>query len=348
MIHKATGKAVISKFDAHLTWMMNSRGGKGVWSKSILKKYRIDPEKLPEIKPSTEIAGGLTREAAHELNLAEGTPVVVGAGDVASVAVGSGAVKEGEYFLYIGTSDFMGAHVKARKTDISHYMASVCSAIPSLYLYTGEQETAGTCLDWVKNEMFKEVAEEQGDKIYRILDEAASKTPAGSKGLIFTPWLSGEKTPIDNDTIRGGFHNLSIEHTREHAVRAVMEGVALNIRWAFRCMEKKIGEAQSVNFVGGGAMGGVWSQIVADVLDREIRQIENPREAGARGATMISAVALGIYRDFPSAARKMKVSRIFRPNLRSVRLYDRLFIEFKKLYESHKKICRDLNQRLSA
>ncbi|WXG44777.1 MAG: FGGY-family carbohydrate kinase [Promethearchaeati archaeon SRVP18_Atabeyarchaeia-1] len=196
--------------------------------------------------------------------------------------------------------------------------------------------------------IFREAAEEQGDKIYRILDEAAVKTPASSKGLIFTPWLSGEKTPIDNDTIRGGFHNLSIEHTREHAVRAVMEGVALNIRWAFRCMEKKIGEAQSVNFVGGGAMSEAWSQIVADVLNREIRQIENPREAGARGATMISAVALGIYRDFPSAARKMGVSRVFKPNLRNARLYDRLFVEFKKLYESHKKICRDLNQRISA
>ena len=347
MIYKATGEAVISRFDAHLTWMMNSRGGNAFWSKSILGRYGIDIEKLPEIKPSTEIAGRLSREAAHELNIPEGIPVVVGAGDVASVAVGSGAVKAGEHFVYIGTSDFMGAHVESRKTDISHYMASVSSAIPHLYLYTGEQETAGTCLDWVKDEIFKEETIKQGDKIYRLLDEAASKISPGSKGLIFTPWLSGEKTPIDNDTIRGGFHNLSIEHTREHMVRAVMEGVALNIRWAFRCMEKKIGEAKSINFVGGGAMSEIWCQIIADVLNRQMRQIDNPREAGARGAAMIAAVALGTYRDFSAAAARIKVVGVFNPNPKNSRLYDRLFIEFKELYERHKSICKEMNRRSS-
>jgi xylulokinase len=179
------------------------------------------------------------------------------------------------------------------------------------------------------------------------LDEAASKISAGSGGLIFTPWLSGEKTPIDDDTIRGGFHNLSIEHTRDHMVRAVMEGVALNIRWAFRCMEKKIGEAKSINFVGGGAKSEIWCQIIADVLNRQVRQIDNPREAGARGAAMISAVAMGMYKDFSAAARRIKVVSVFTPNPKNARLYDRFSIDFKKLYKSHKSICKDINRRSS-
>ncbi|MFB0561086.1 MAG: FGGY-family carbohydrate kinase [Candidatus Lokiarchaeia archaeon] len=347
IIYKMTGESVMSKFDAHISWMMDTRPGKHYWSETILKKYGIDKEKLPEIKASTDIAGKLTKQAADELSLQEETPVVVGSGDVAATAVGSGAVAEKECFIYIGTSDFMGTHVRDRKVDISHYMGAVCSAIPDMYLYTGEQETAGTCLDWVKNEIYKDSAEELGGKIYDLLDEVAAKIPPGSEGLIFTPWLSGEKTPMDDDTIRGGFHNLSLEHTREHTVRAVMEGVAFNIRWAFRCMENKVGLAKWVNFVGGGAMGKTWGQIIADVLNREIRQVENPREAGVRGAAMIATVGLGMHKDFPSAAKLVKITRKFKPNPENIKLYDSLFVEFEKLYKGHKKICENLYRKIS-
>ncbi|MHA1260538.1 MAG: xylulokinase [Candidatus Freyarchaeota archaeon] len=345
LTYRMTGEAVISEFDGNLTWMMDTRPGKHNWSKPILRRFGIDREKLPEIRPSTNVAGRMTRKAAEELSLREGIPVVVGAGDVAAVAVGSGAVNKGEHFIYIGTSDFMGTHVTERKVDISHYMGSICSAIPGMYLYTGEQETAGTCLDWVKNEFFRDAAE-RGVNVYQVMDEAAASIPPGSEGLMFTPWLSGEKTPMDDDTIRGGFHNLSLEHTREHAVRAVMEGVAFNIRWAFGCMENKVGGAKWVNFVGGGAMGKTWGQIIADILGREIRRIEDPREAGVRGAAMIATVALGVYKDFPSAARRVRVAEVFKPNRENAKLYDRLFAEFKKLYESHKKICKDVNQKI--
>jgi xylulokinase len=347
LIYKMTGKPVMSKFDAHITWLMDTRPGKLNWSDAILKKYGIDKEKLPEIKSSTDIAGELTKQAADELNLKEGTSVIVGSGDVAAVAVGSAAVNEKEYFIYVGTSDFMGTHTKQRKVDISHYMGSICSAIPNMYLYTGEQETAGTCLDWVKDEVYKDSAEKLGEKIYDVLDEAAGGIPSGSEGLMFTPWLSGEKTPMDDATIRGGFHNLSLEHKREHTVRAVMEGVAFNIRWAFRCMEKKLKPTKWVNFVGGGAMRKTWSQIIADILNREIRQLENPREVGVRGAAMIATVGLGIHKDFNAAAKLVKVTNVFKPNPENAKLYDKLFLEFENLYKSHKKICKDLNQKTS-
>ena len=346
LIYKATGKTVISRFDANLTWLMDTRPGKYKWSKTLLKEYDIDREKLPEIKLSTEVAGKLCKEASDELNLPEGIPVIVGAGDLASAAVGSGAVKEGEYFIYIGTSDFFGTHTKKRKVDVFHYMGSLCSAIPDMYLYTGEQETAGTCLDWVKNQMFKKESETLGNKIYDFLDEVASKIPPGSQGLIFTPWLSGEKTPIDDDTIRGGFHNLSLEHTREHAVRAVMEGVAFNIRWAFMHMEKRVGKAKWINFVGGGALSRTWCQIVADVLKREIRQVENPRETGIRGAAMMATVALGIYKNFLMAAKQIRIANVFKPKSENIKMYESVFSEFIKLYKHNKKIHRDLNLKI--
>jgi xylulokinase len=112
-------------------------------------------------------------------------------------------------------------------------------------------------------------------------------------------------------------------------------------------MEKKVGESKWVNFVGGGAKGRVWCQIIADVLGREVRQVENPSQAGVRGATMIATVALGIYRDFPTAAKGVKITEVFKPNPRKTRLYDALFVEFKKLYESNKDICEELNASAS-
>jgi len=177
------------------------------------------------------------------------------------------------------------------------------------------------------------------------MDDGASRIAAGSEGLMFAPWMGGEKTPVDDPCIRGGFHNLSLEHTRDHVTRAVLEGVALNIRWAFRCMEKKIGEADYVNFSGGGAKSRVWCQIAADVLNREVRQVENPAAAGVRGAAMIAAVGLGVYKNFSAAARRLRISGVFEPNARYARLYDRLFLEFQKLYKSTKGVCKDLNAR---
>lgn len=164
LIYKAAGKTVISRFDANLTWLMDQ---------------------------DQEDTNG---QASDELNLPEGIPVIVGAGDLASAAVGSSAVKEGEYFIYIGTSDFIGTRTKNVRLMFSTIWGSLCSAIPDVYLYTGEQETAGTCLDWVKDQMFKKENEMLGDNIYDFLDEVASRIPPGSQGLIFTPWLSGEKT----------------------------------------------------------------------------------------------------------------------------------------------------------
>ena len=343
LIYKATGKTVTSRDLAHLWWLMDTRLDKMDWSDTLLKKYDIERDKLPEIKLSVEIAGELSSEAASDLELKEGLPVIVGAGDISTVAVGSGSLGDGEFHLYVGTSDWIASHSKDRKLDINHYIGSLASAIPDKYLCIAEQETAGACLDWVKTNMFKEEEEKLGEKVYDLFDELVSKIPPGSDGLFFTPWLSGERAPIDDDTVRGGFFNLSLEHTREHALRAVMEGVAFNAYWSLGFMEKLFNPVESINFVGGGALRETWSQIMADVLGRRIRRIEMPREVGVRGAAMIAGVALKVYSSFEEAAENIRVEKEFEPNLENHRFYRNLFEEFKKMYENNKKTYKRLN-----
>ncbi|MEM1589717.1 MAG: FGGY-family carbohydrate kinase [Candidatus Bathyarchaeia archaeon] len=339
LVYRCTGNFVISRDYANIWWMMDTRKGKFNWSDTILEKYGIDKAKLPEIMKATDIAGKLTPEAAAEMGLCEGTPVVVGAGDVASAAIGSGAVMEGKTHAYVGTSDWLGCHLSERKKDLLHYIGCICSANPDMYLCVAEQETAGACLDWLKSTMFKESRED----VYKLFNEMAAKIKPGADGLIFTPWLFGERAPLDDPTVRGGFHNLSLEHTREHMVRAVLEGVALNMKWALFYMEKLAGKAESINIIGGGAISNVWCQIFADALNRRIKRISDPKEAGAKGAAIIAMIALGHVKNFEEAENLVKIDAVFEPNTQNAAVYERIFREFKNIYKNNRQMYRRLN-----
>jgi len=339
LLYKCAGNFVTSRDCANIWWMMDTRKGRYTWSDYILKKYGIDKAKLPEIRTSIDIAGKLTSEAASEMELRQGIPVVVGAGDMASAAIGSGAIREGKMHAYIGTSSWLGCHLSERKRDIFHYIGSICSANPDMYLCLAEQETAGACLEWLKNVVY---TEGQGE-VYRTFDEMAAKISAGANGLIFTPWLFGERSPLDDPTVRGGFYNISLEHSREHLVRAVLEGVALNLKWALGYLEKLSGEAESINIIGGGALSAIWCQIFADVLNRRIRRVCNPKEASAKGAALIAMVALGYLKNFEEAEKVVKIDNVYEPNPRNVSVYEKIFREFRKIYKNNWRMYRRLN-----
>lgn len=309
------------------------------WSNAILKKYGIDRNKLPEIKKSTEIAGKLTKQAARETGLKEGTSVVVGAGDMASAAIGSGAILQGQVHAYVGTSSWIACHTSDRKKDIMHYIGSICSANPDMYMCVAEQETGGACLDWARDNIFQE----KNQKSYSVFDEQAANVEPGAGGLLFTPWLFGERAPLDNPTVRAGFYNLSLEHSRENVIRAIFEGVAFNMKWALYYLEKLTGEAQAINLIGGGASSDVWCQIFADVLNRRISQVHDPKEAGAKGAMMIGATALQQINRFEDAARLVKIDKLFKPEAENVRIYENIFQEFKNVYKNNKQMYRRLN-----
>ena len=332
-----------------LYWLTDNREINDIsYDDALIKTSTIDREKLPALRPANSILGPLLPEVAREWGLREDVQVVMGSPDIHSAAVGSGAVRDYETHLYIGTSSWLTCHVPFKKTDLFHNLAALPSAIPGRYLLTNEQETAGACLQFLRNNLFFHDDElstgKQPENVYKLFDKIAERTPAGSGKLIFTPWLYGERAPIDDHLVRGGFFNQSLNTTREHMIRAVFEGVAYNSRWLLKYVEAFIRHpVEAINFVGGGAKSDIWCQIHADILNRPIRQMKDPIEVNVLGAALLASAALG-HLSYNEIASHVQVANTYKPNPENRKLYDELFTEFIAIYENNKKSYARLNR----
>jgi xylulokinase len=230
----------------------------------------------------------------------------------------------------------VSCHVDFKRTDPKNGIASLPSAIPGRYLVSNEQETAGASVEKLSALLDVEIAE--------LLVEADS-APPGAGGVLFTPWLNGERTPVDDHLLRGGWFNVGMDTTRAQLARATLEGVALNLRWIQRPVERFAKRRlDPLAFVGGGARSPLWCQIMADVLRREVRQIADPVDANVRGAALLAGLALGELRveDIPS---RVAVAASYRPREETRATYDALFEAFRGLYKSTRRLYRRLNAR---
>ena len=216
------------------------------------------------------------------------------------------------------------------------------------YLAMAHQETCGICLEWLKNKVLYHKdqlkKEYKTSVIYEIFDELAGRVQPGSEGLMFTPWMYGERCPIDDDYVRAGLFNVGLNHSREHLVRALFEGIAFNTRWAMETLENLYKPVEQLNIVGGGAKSDVWCQIISDVTNRRINRVANPQQAGARGVALLASMSLGYVDSFFDIKRLIKIDRVFTPNPGNRALYDRLFREFKNIYRQNKKWYRRMNR----
>lgn len=349
---RLTGKFAASFHSITMHWLTDNRDIDNVdYSPRLLAISGISREKLPDLKPGTHVLGSLRQEVAAELGLSQAVEVVMGAPDLHAAAIGSGAVQPFKGNLYMGTSSWITCHVPFKKTDVMHSVGSFPAAVPGLYLVINEQEMAGACLDFLRDNILYPGTEstQNGDRrsAYDRLEELARTAPAGSERLIFTPWLIGERTPVDDHLLRGGFFNLSLQHDRSHMVRAVMEGVAFNTRWLLGYVENFAGrQLGRMHISGGGANSDTWCQVQADVLNRPIYQIEDPIQATARGTALLAAVALG-HLSFEEVDEQVRVRRVFKPEPAHRHLYDELFDEFLQLYHKNRGIYHRLNQPLS-
>ncbi len=344
---KLTG-VFVSSFDTMvLHWLTDNRDINNIkYSDKLLALSGLDREKLPEMVDASDVIGTLSKKAAADLGLSENVKVIAGTPDVNSAAIGSGAINRNQAHIYIGTSSWLASYVPYKKTDIFHNVASLPSALKGKYLITNEQETAGECINYLRDNVFfhkdalNTVAPEE---YYELINQLAGESPAGSNQLIFTPWLYGERSPIEDNFIRGGFHNLSLQHNRRDMIRAVFEGVAFNNRWLLKYVEKIAGnQFEHINFIGGGALSDLWSQILADVLQREIRQIERPLLANARGAAFLASIGLG-YLTVEDIPEKTRVKTSYQPNAKNTELYNKLFAEYLNIYKQNKGIHKRLN-----
>ncbi|WP_225413274.1 xylulokinase [Stigmatella hybrida] len=342
-----------SSYDAiTLHWVTDNRDVARVgYDERLLAMTGLHRDKLPELLPAASVMGPLRPEAARELGLSEGVQVVTGAPDIMAAAVGSGAVRDFEPHLCIGTSSWLSCHVPYKKADILHQMGTVPSALPGRYLLLNEQESAGICLSQLKALLFDAqdaATAPDSQQIYARFEEAAARVPAGSDQVIFLPWLNGERSPVEDARLRGGFFNQSLQTTRGHLVRAVMEGVAYNSRWLLSYVEPFLGrKLDGIRLIGGGARSRVWCQILADVLDRPIHQVDEPVLANARGAAFQAALALKhlTVEEMPSL---VPITQTYEPNGAHRGLYDELFGEFLNLYKANKAIFARLNRSRSA
>src|SRR6202453_658733 len=297
---RLTALARASHDSITLHWVTDNRDINAIaYDDALIGLAGLERATLPELVPTGSVLGGLAPAAAGELGLLAGTPVIAGMGDLHSAAVGSGAVADFDAHLYIGTSSWVSCHVPFKKTDALTNIASIPSGLPGRYLVADEHETGGACLTWLRDNLLYPAdaltpeAAPPADAFARLNEMAAGVAP-GAGGVLFTPWLNGERSPVDDHTIRGGFHNISLSTTRRDMVRAVFEGVALNSAWLLGAVEKYTKRRfPSLAFVGGGANSDLWSQIHADATGRTIRQIEDPVLANVRGAWLLTLLSLG-------------------------------------------------------
>jgi xylulokinase len=337
-------------FDSILTsWLTDNRDPDAIhYAPDLVQKSGIDGDKLPEVVPCTAVLGVLKSDVAADLGLGTDVQVVAGAIDNTAAAIGAGAVEDYALHLYIGTSSWMAAHVPFKKTDIASSLASVPCAVPGRYLLTALQATAGGNLTYLRDNILYHkdelLQEAEVPDIYKIFDQIAARTPPGSNGVLYTPWIWGERAPVDDRTLRAGLYNLSLNNTREDIIRAFLEGIAFNTRWLLVPVEKFLErKVSSINIVGGGAQSDIWCQIFADVMNVEIKQVMDPVYANARGAGWIGAVGLGKI-SFSDVPQLVQYKKTYTPDEKNRLLYDERFAVFTQTYKQMKNIYKRMNQ----
>ncbi|MGC8701153.1 MAG: xylulokinase [Thermoplasmata archaeon] len=335
---KLTGKFKASWDNIVLLWVTDNRDPNNIkYDDELIKMVGIDKNKLPEIIKPTDIVGLLKKEISKDLNLPDNVPIVSGCGDMHSSLIGAGLVNDFESLLYLGTSSWITAHVPFKKTDIFHNIASIPAGIPGKFLVAAEQENACNCMEFISNMLG--IDQEK----YKKIDEMAIRSNAGSNNLIFLPWVFGERAPVEDPYIRGGFFNLSLIHSDEDMIRSVMEGVAFNSKWLLSAVEKFIGRRiNSIIMSGGGALSDIRVKIFSNVLGRDIFVIDRPRDSGVKGAALLAAVGTGNM-EIKDLAGIGKPYKEFKFNIEENKKYERIYKEFLNFYKNNKKSMHILN-----
>jgi xylulokinase len=271
-------------------WMTdNRRLDEYHYDPRLLAIVGLDADRLPPLLPFGSIVGTVTPDVATDLGLSPETVVITGVPDVHAAAVGTGATKLYDTHLALSTTSWISCPVPGKKTDIAHAIASVPGLSNDAYLVINNQETGAKALEWLRD-----VLAGRGEPMaFEEMTSLAGTSPSGANGVIFTPWLAGERSPVDNKRIRAGFTNLSVTTTSADLIRAVMEGVAANSAWLFGYVEKFVGRSLSpIRLLGGGAQSALWCQIYADTLVRDVEQVRQPLLAQVRGGALLASVAL--------------------------------------------------------
>lgn len=354
LLLRCTGRAVMTQDSAYATLLYDTR--REDWSGELCRMFGVEPDHLAPIIQSTDRVGGLTDRAAAELGLAPGTPVFGGGGDASLIGIGAGAAAVGSTHIYCGTSGWVSTVTDRQLVDVNAMIAAIVGAQRGRFNYFAEMETAGKCLEWVKDHLaldeigvYLEKRDVTGSQeavyasLYDYLTETVERVPPGSGGVLFTPWLHGNRCPFEDPAAAGMFFNIRLNTGKSELIRAVLEGVCFHLRWMLECQAGKTATSDPVRFVGGGALSPVTAQILADVTGRTVETVASPQNAGSVGAAAVMAVGLGLLPDLEGVGALIPPERVFRPNGDAQAVYERSFAVFRRLYRANRDHFRALN-----
>ena len=274
-----------------------------------------------------------------------------------AVMCGIGANNLPEQYTSSSIGGWVGTVMDHQAVDVAAMMAGIVGAEPGKYNYFAEMETAGKCFEWVKDHLVLDevnvylaktnVAESREtvyESLYDYMSDTVAKVAPGSGGVLFTPWLHGNRCPFEDAAAAGMFFNLRLETGKAQMLRAVLEGICFHLRWMLEVQEKKTKTSEPIRFVGGGALSPVTCQMLADITGRTIETVENTKDVGAIGAAMLAAVGSGAFTSLSDAAKLVAVNGTYRPDPSTKAVYDRNFRVFRKLYAANKENFAILNR----
>jgi xylulokinase len=301
------------------------------WDQEIMQAVGIAPTLLPPAFPSQRIIGQVTREASWLTGLAEGTPVVIGGGDGACATTGAGVVSEGDAYNYIGSSTWLSVASAKPLYDPQQRIVNFKHLDPALVCPMGTMQAAGGAYKWL-SAWLRGAGE--AENIYQMMDAWAAQTPAGAEGLLFLPYLMGERSPYWNPQARGAFVGLSMRHGPGHAARAAMEGVAFNLRLILEALVEQGVQVRAMRLIGGGAKSALWRQILADIYELPILRPQLLAEATSLGAAIAGGVGVGLWPSYRIAHELVQALPAEQPNPATQIVYRRLYPLFQEAYRA--------------
>jgi len=339
-----TGEIAMEVVDASGTCLFDVK--RRQWSEEIISILKINKIWLPRIYESPAVCGYISKTAARVTGLCEGIPVVSGAGDQAAQAIGTGIYAPGTISATIGTSGVVFAAIDKYQYDKTGRLHTYCHATFDMWHIMGVMLSAGGSLRWFRDAFFKKEitrAKKNNIDVYDLMTEEASKIPPGSEGLIFLPYLSGERTPHPDPYARGVFFGLSLKHNRAHMIRAIIEGVTFGLRDGLELLKPFKIKCNRVRISGGGAKSLLWRQIMADVFN-VIAVTVNATQGAGYGAALLAGVGTGVYNSIADACKRtIRETDNTRPG-RNVKIYQEYYKKYRALYPALKNHFKNLSK----
>ncbi|MGC9347291.1 MAG: xylulokinase [Anaerolineae bacterium] len=333
IVARMTGAFVTDRSDASGMNLYDLESG--TWSARILGATGINAARLPEIRESSDVVGEISSAVADEVGLPAGTPVVIGGGDGACAAAGAGVVAEGAAYNYVGSSSWIALATESPIYDPDYKTFTFAHLVPGVFMPDGTMQAAGASYQWTRDQLCPfevQVAGPLRISAYELMNAQAAQSPPGANGLLFLPYLMGERSPHWNPRARGAFVGLTIRHTRADLIRAVLEGVSMNLCTILDAFRAQGAEVDAMRLIGGGARGRLWNQIMADIYGVPVQRLAVLEEATSMGAALAGGVGVGLYPDFSMAMEMNPVVETIEPNPEAQRVYTDLYPIFQETY----------------